>query len=124
MRPNLFITALLLALGLGVRISVCFADPAPATSATTASTASPAASSTASNAAPPSQAQKLPPVVVTATRIEQPLSEIGTTVTVVDGDQMQTQQIESVSDVLRQVPGVTVSQAGSPGSISDVSIRG
>jgi len=125
MRPHrFFIAALLLALGVGTLTSVCVADPTPAASSTTTAAAQPAAVATASSPAQPSQAQKLPPVVVTATRIGQPLSEIGTTVTVVDGDQIHTQQIESVNDVLRQVPGVTVSQAGSPGSISDVSIRG
>lgn len=68
--------------------------------------------------------QKLPPVVVTATRIEQPLSEIGTTVSVVDRSQMQSQQIESVGTALEQVPGVTVVQEGSPGTQSGVMVRG
>lgn len=66
----------------------------------------------------------LPPVVVTATRIRQPLSEIGTTVTVVDSHQIQSQKIEQAGDVLREVPGVQVSQSGSPGTVTDVSIRG
>ena len=88
MRPNCFsITASLLALIVGARTSICIADPTPAASSTAA------APSTASNPAQTPPPQKLAPVVVTATRIEQPLSEIGTTVTVVDGDQIQTQQI-------------------------------
>src|ERR1700722_16469192 len=72
----------------------------------------------------PDQAQKLSPVVVTATRIEQPLSEIGTTVTVVEKSQIQSQQIQSVDNVLRQVPSVTVMQSGSPGTQAEVMIRG
>ncbi|HWN58981.1 MAG TPA: TonB-dependent receptor, partial [Methylomirabilota bacterium] len=70
------------------------------------------------------QAQKLNPIVVTATRIPQPIGEIGTTITVVENPQVQEQKIDRVADVLREVPGVVVTQSGSPGSITDVSIRG
>ena len=70
------------------------------------------------------EAHKLNPVVVTATRIEQPIADIGTTITVVEDTQIQAQKIDRVEDVLRQVPGVQVTQSGSPGSITDVSIRG
>src|SRR5208283_5327907 len=69
-------------------------------------------------------AQKLSPVVVTATRIEQPIADIGTTITVVEDPQIPAQKIDRVEDVLRQVPGVQVTQSGSPGAITDVSIRG
>ena len=70
------------------------------------------------------EAQKLNPIVVTATRIPQPIGEIGTTITVVEDQQIEEQKIQLVSDVLRQVPGVQVTQSGSPGSETDVSIRG
>ncbi len=70
------------------------------------------------------EAQKLSPIVVTATRIPQPIGEIGTTITVVEDPQIQEQKIQRVADVLRQVPGVQVTQSGSPGSVTDVSIRG
>src|SRR5258708_1077424 len=70
------------------------------------------------------EAQKLNPIVVTATRIPQPISEIGTTITVVEAPQIQEQKIDRVADVLREVPGVQVTQSGSPGSVTDVSIRG
>jgi vitamin B12 transporter len=70
------------------------------------------------------EAQKLNPVVVTATRIEQPIAEIGTTITVVENPQIQEQKIDRVGDVLRQVPGMQVTQSGSPGSVTGVSIRG
>ena len=63
-------------------------------------------------------------MVVTATRIPQPISEIGTTITVVEDPQIQEQKIQQVADVLRQVPGVQVTQSGSPGAVTDVSIRG
>jgi vitamin B12 transporter len=70
------------------------------------------------------EAQKLNPIVVTATRIPQPIGEIGTTITVVEDQQIEEQKIQLVSDVLRQVPGVQVTQSGSPGTVTDVSIRG
>jgi len=102
-----------------------------------ASTSSPAQNQTKSStppkkkASPPAttapkeqEAQKLNPVVVTATRIPQPIADIGTTITVVEDPEIQQQKIQRVEDVLRQVPGVQVTQSGSPGSVTDVSIRG
>jgi vitamin B12 transporter len=91
------------------------ADPTPSGSPPSAAP-SPATSQ--------NQPQKLPPVVVTATRIEQPIGEIGSTVSVVEQSQMQSQQLQSIGTVLEQVPGVTVMQAGSPGTETDVMIRG
>jgi vitamin B12 transporter len=70
------------------------------------------------------EAQKLNPIVVTATRIPQPIGEIGTTITVVEDPEIEEQKIQRVADVLREVPGVQVTQSGSPGSVTDVSIRG
>ncbi|MGH8338125.1 MAG: TonB-dependent receptor, partial [Gammaproteobacteria bacterium] len=67
---------------------------------------------------------RLPDVAITATRISQPLASIGTTITVVHDQQIQDQKIQQVSDALREVPGVEVTQSGGPGSITDVSIRG
>src|SRR5882757_5347219 len=64
------------------------------------------------------EAQKLNPIVVTATRIPQPIGEIGTTITVVEDPQIQEQKIQRVEEVLRQVPGVQVTQSGSPGSVT------
>ncbi len=98
------------------------AAPTPSAVASPAAHASPGA--VASPAASQTQVQKLPPVVVTATRIEQPIDQIGTTISVVEKDQIQGQQIHPLATVLEQVPGVVVSQSGSPGTITDVSIRG
>ncbi|MFZ0890393.1 MAG: TonB-dependent receptor, partial [Candidatus Binataceae bacterium] len=98
---------------------------------TSPAAASPSGQSAQSQAAPTAQAtpaenaaQQLPTIVVTATRLEQPLSEIGTTVTVIDSDQLEAQKINDVATALREVPGVQVTQSGSAGSITDVSIRG
>src|SRR5258708_24601283 len=65
------------------------------------------------------EAQKLNPIVVTATRIPQPIGEVGTTITVVEDPQIQDQKFDRVADVLREVPGVRVRQTGSPVSGTD-----
>ncbi|HKV53527.1 MAG TPA: TonB-dependent receptor [Candidatus Binataceae bacterium] len=63
-------------------------------------------------------------IVVTATRIPQPIGEIGTTTSVVTDRQIHAQQAHDLSDALRQVPGVEITQTGSPGTVTEVSIRG
>ena len=47
-------------------------------------------------------------VVVTATRIEIPASEVGSSVTVIPGSQIEEQQKSTVLEVLRTVPGLNV----------------
>jgi vitamin B12 transporter len=79
-----------------------------------------AAASPAAEASP----TRLPDVAITATRITQPVGQIGTTVTVINSQQISDQKIQQTSDALREVPGVQVTQLGGPGSETDVSIRG
>ena len=73
-----------------------------------------------------SQLKRLPKMVfvVTATRMKQALASVGATVSVVESHQIQEQKIHDSGDVLRQVPGVEVTQSGSAGNQTDVSIRG
>lgn len=66
----------------------------------------------------------LPDMSITATRISQPTSQLGMTVTVINSQQIQDQKIQQTSDALREVPGVQVTQSGGPGTETDVSIRG
>lgn len=77
----------------------------------------------ASTQAKPGEKQ-LSQLVVTATRIAQPLADIGTTLSVVTDKQINDQKIQQAANALREVPGVIVTQLGSPGTESDVSIRG
>jgi vitamin B12 transporter len=88
------------------------------------SSASSAAPSPAANAAGQAPTTKLPDMVITATRVSQPISQIGTTVTVIHAQQIDDQKIQQTSDALREVPGVQVTQSGGPGTEVDVSIRG
>ena len=116
-RPLLvFVSALTLIGGFG---TVSFSDPLPAAAP---SPAAPAAAPQA--ASTPAPEAKLKTIVVTASRVDQPLNQVGTTITVVPDEQMETQKIQDVGTALQQVPGVNITQSGSPGTETDVSIRG
>src|SRR6267142_4440489 len=74
-------------------------------------------------------AQELPPrdldpVVITATKLETRAEQLGASVTVVPGDDVQRYHYETVEDVLRTVPGVEVRRLGGYGKLSTISIRG
>lgn len=70
------------------------------------------------------ETSQLTPVVVTATRTETPLQETSASVTVIDAEEIEQQQANTVADVLRSVPGVDVAQNGSRGTTSSVFLRG
>lgn len=63
-------------------------------------------------------------IVVTATRSEQPLSRIGQTISVIDQETITTRQTDTVADLLRTVPGVTIARNGGVGGTTSVFIRG
>ncbi|HEY3151060.1 MAG TPA: TonB-dependent receptor [Candidatus Binatia bacterium] len=65
-----------------------------------------------------------PPVFVTSTRTETPLSQVTTSATVITDKDIQAQQAETVLQVLRTVPGLDVVQSGSRGNTTSVFIRG
>ncbi len=64
------------------------------------------------------------PVIVSATRIEIPLDQSPSSVSVIDSQDIDRKQIERVSDALREVPGLSVVQTGSPGGLTSVFTRG
>ncbi len=53
-----------------------------------------------------------------------PTDRLGTSVSVVTGEELKNRQIHTVGDALRSLPGVAVSQQGGAGSLSLVRIRG
>ncbi len=63
-------------------------------------------------------------VVVTPTKTEEPMAEIGSSVSVVTSKQIEESGKRTVGNVLRDVPGVTVVQTGPLGSLVDVYLRG
>src|SRR5262249_31326640 len=68
--------------------------------------------------------RELDPVVLTATKLETRAEQLGASVTVVPGDDVQRYHYESVEDILRNVPGVEIRRSGSYGKVSNISIRG
>jgi vitamin B12 transporter len=63
-------------------------------------------------------------IVVTATKTETPYYELGSSVTVINSDDISKKQLTTVVDVLREVPGLTVIQEGGPGKLTNVFMRG
>jgi vitamin B12 transporter len=63
-------------------------------------------------------------VVVTATRIPTPLSEVASSVTVITAGEIAARQIRTLPDLLKDVPGLNVVQSGGPGGQTSVFTRG
>ena len=63
-------------------------------------------------------------VVVSAAQVDRPLSRTADSVTVIDADTLRSHQVETVSDALRLVPGLTVTQSGGRGGIASLFPRG
>lgn len=88
-----------------------------------------AATTTAADAPAPAPAPEVienQDVVVTASRSGEavPVLDVPASVSVIDPQAMEQRQIRIVSDVLRDVPGVSVSRSGGVGSLTEVRIRG
>lgn len=66
----------------------------------------------------------LPDVVVTATRVEAPLSRVGGAISVIRGDDLAKGGANGVVEALRQAPGLDAFQSGGPGGLSTVTLRG
>ena len=62
--------------------------------------------------------------VLSATMVPTPASHVASSVTVITGDEIAREQIRTVPDALRQVPGLDVVQSGGPGGQTSVFIRG
>lgn len=66
----------------------------------------------------------LPEIVVTATRSPTAISNAGSSISVISGEEITRSSMKDISDVLHSVPGVDVTTAGGPGSVTNVRIRG
>jgi vitamin B12 transporter len=64
------------------------------------------------------------PVVVTATRTETPAEQLGASVTVIPGEDIDARRSPTVDEALRSVPGVDIRRSGSFGKTTAISIRG
>src|SRR5256714_7300090 len=63
-------------------------------------------------------------IVVSATRIETPINEIGSSVTLIPAEEIERKQERTLPDVLRTVPGLNVVQTGGPGGKTSLFTRG
>jgi len=67
---------------------------------------------------------QLSEVVVTATRTEQPLSDVLADVTLIDREQIERSGVITVSDLLARQPGLELSRSGGPGTATGLFLRG
>jgi vitamin B12 transporter len=70
------------------------------------------------------EAIRLPPIVVTATRIEEKVSEQASSVSVVTREEIEEKSSVLAGDALQGIPGVDVQRSGSPGNRENIKIRG
>jgi vitamin B12 transporter len=78
----------------------------------------------ASDSGNAAQGGALEPIVITATRTAQPLDRTGSSMSVINADDLATQQTAFVGDALAQTPGLSVTREGGPGQLTSVFIRG
>ena len=64
------------------------------------------------------------PITVYSERMELPIDQIGSTVTVISAQDLKNSRSQFVTDALRQVPGVFVRRNGGAGTATTVSLRG
>jgi len=64
------------------------------------------------------------PIVVTGTATPVEREKIGNTLTVIEGETIETRHTAYLQDVLREMPGLAVNQSGSFGALTQVRIRG
>jgi vitamin B12 transporter len=70
------------------------------------------------------EAVDLGEVVVTATRTEVPIKELGVSATVITAEQIERSQAKDAVDLLRDVAGINVAQQGSRGGVASLFARG
>ncbi|WP_243374877.1 TonB-dependent receptor plug domain-containing protein [Microvirga solisilvae] len=66
----------------------------------------------------------LPDFVVTATRSPLAISEAGSAISVITAEDIEKESLKSPAEVLRRVPGVTVTETGGAGATTTVRLRG
>ncbi len=69
-------------------------------------------------------ADELESVVVTAARVEQPISKVIGSVTVITRDEIEQRQVQSVQDLLRGEAGIDIANNGGLGKASSIYLRG
>ncbi|HZH27988.1 MAG TPA: TonB-dependent receptor [Azospirillaceae bacterium] len=75
-------------------------------------------------AGPATAQESQPEVVVTATRLPTPVDQVGSSISVITGAQIERSQQPNPLDLLKRTPGVSITRAGGVGSTANVRIRG
>ncbi|HEY0342404.1 MAG TPA: TonB-dependent receptor plug domain-containing protein, partial [Steroidobacteraceae bacterium] len=89
------------------------------------STAAPLALATFAGIASAAEESALETVVVTtATRVPTPEAEVASSITVITADDIAAKQNQTLPDVLQDVPGLNIVQAGGPGAQASIFMRG
>ena len=68
--------------------------------------------------------EQLAEIVVSASQVPLEAKAVGSSVTVITADEIERKQARVVSDLLREVPGISVHRSGTVGAITSVRIRG
>ncbi len=67
---------------------------------------------------------KLEEVVVTSSRVATPLRQVGASVSVMELEEIELRGYNSVTDILRTMPGITATNSGGSGKATSMRIRG
>ena len=74
--------------------------------------------------APPQVPPASEDIVVTATSVPEDEKDVGSAITVITREELEKNEIVVVSDALRSVPGLDLTQSGTPGSVTSLFTRG
>ena len=67
--------------------------------------------------------EELPQVVITASRITEPLAEVTSDAIIITKEEIEKMNAHFVTEVLRTIPGIYVKQLGSPGKQASVFLK-
>jgi len=81
-----------------------------------------AATATSDGAADLGEASQ--PVIVSATRLPTPEAQVASSVTVVTAEDIAARQQRTLTDILKEIPGLNLVQNGGPGGLATVFMRG
>lgn len=96
----------------------------PAPAAPPRATTQPATQPAAQPTTQPAAADQAERIVVTATRLDTPLREVASSITVITAADIERRGAQWVLDALRDVPGLDIVRTGGPGATGSVFIRG
>jgi vitamin B12 transporter len=70
------------------------------------------------------EATNHPHVVIYAHQVAAPASHVASAVTVITANEIAQRHLTTLAEALESVPGVSVTQSGGPGTLTEVRLRG